>query len=120
MKEVIKEVKTSKLVDGVKKQVKVGEVTVKIWENIDELIANEKPEVILGLFNKANTIRLQGNERAKHQDKAAGKTKRRGLAYNLLSTEELGVYAGDFAGLQEFLDSDEMQARVDASTAASE
>ncbi len=118
MKEVTKDVKTSKLVDGVKKQVKVGEVTIKVWENIDELIANEKPEHILGMFNKANVIRVQGNERAKHQDKVAGKTKRRGLAYNLLSQEELVQYAGNFAGLQEFLDSDEMATRVDESIAS--
>lgn len=120
MKEVTKDVKTGKIVDGVKKQVTVGTVTVKIWENIDELIANEKPEIILGLFNKANVIRLQGNERAKHQDAKAGKTKRRGLAYNLLSQDELVQYAGNFAGLQEFLDSDEMQVRVDESVEASE
>lgn len=120
MKQVTKDVKTTKIVDGVKKQVKVGDVTVDIYENIDELIANVKPEVILGMFNKANVIRLQGNERAKHQDAKAGKTKRRGLAYNLLSPEELGQYAGKFAELQEFLDSDEMQVRVDESIAASE
>lgn len=120
MKEVTKDVKTAKLVDGVKKQVKVGEVTCPIYENMDELTANVKAETILGLFNKANVIRLQGNERAKHQDKAAGKTKRRGLAYNLLSPEELGQYAGRFAELQEFLDGAEMQARVDADIAASE
>ena len=120
MKEVTKDVKTTKVVDGVKKQVKVGEVTVQIYETVDELIANEKPEVILGMFNKANVIRLQGNERAKHQDKVTGKTKRRGLAYNLLSTTELAEHAGDFAGLQAFLDSDAMQARVDEDLAASE
>ena len=120
MKEVTKDVKTTKIVDGAKKQVKVGEVTVNIYESIDELTANVKPETILGLFNKANTIRLQGNERAKHQDAKAGKTKRRGLAYNLLSSEELGEYAGDFAGLQAFLDSEEMQVRVNEATDASE
>ncbi len=120
MRTETKDVKTSKVVDGVKRQVKVATVDVDIYENIDELIANVKPEVILGMFNKANVIRLQGNERAKHQDKVAGKTKRRGLAYNLLSQDELVQYAGDFAGLQAFLDSDEMQARVDAITAASE
>jgi len=120
VKDVTKDVKTAKLVDGVKKQVKVGEITCDIYENIDELIANVKPETILGLFNKANVIRLQGNERAKHQEARAGKTKRRGLAYNLLSSEELGQYAGKFAELQEFLDSDEMQARVDADIAALE
>ena len=120
MRQETKEVKTAKLVDGEKKQVKVGEITCDIYENIDELIANVKPETILGLFNKANVIRLQGNERAKHQEARAGKTKRRGLAYNLLSQDELVRFAGDFAGLQEFLDSDEMQARVDADIAASE
>ncbi len=120
MKQVTKDVKTSKLVDGVKKQVKVGEVTCDIYEDMDELTANVKPETILGLFNKANVIRLQGNERAKHQDAKAGKTKRRGLAYNLLTQDELVQFAGDFAGLQAFLDSDELQARVDAGIAASE
>lgn len=120
MKEVTKDVKTAKLVDGEKRQVKVGEVTCPIYENMDELTANVKPETILGLFNKANVIRLQGNERAKHQEARAGKTKRRGLAYNLLTQEELIQFAGKFAELQSFLDGDEMQARVDASTAASE
>ena len=120
MKEVTKEVKTAKLVDGVKKQVKVGEVTVDIYETLEELTANVKEEVILATFNKQNVIRLQGNERAKHQEARAGKTKRRGLAYNLLSQDELVQYAGNFAALQEFLDSDEMQARVDADIAASE
>ncbi len=120
MKEVTKDVKTGKIVDGIKKQVKVGEVTCPIYESVDELVANVQAETLLGLFNKANVIRLQGNERAKHQDAKAGKTKRRGLAYNLLSQDELIKYAGNFAGLQDYLDSDEMQARVDADVAASE
>ena len=121
MKEVTKDVKTGKIVDGVKKQVKVGEVTCPIYETVDELIANVPPETILSLFNKANVIRLQGNERAKHQDKAAGKTKRRGIAYDhCLTTEELAKYQGKWGELQDFLDSPEMAARVDAYIAASE
>lgn len=126
MKDVVKDVKTAKLVDDgtgnmVKKQVTVGTVTCPIYENVDELIANVEPATILGLFNKANVIRLQGNERAKHQDKAAGKTKRRGIAYdNCITTEELASYAGQWTALQTFLDSDEMNARVDAHIAASE
>lgn len=117
MKEVIKEVKTGKLVDGAKKQVKVGEVACPIYESIEELTANVAAETILGLFNKANVIRLQGNERAKHQDAKAGKTARRGDAFKLLSSKELVQFAGRFMELQAFLDGDEMQARVDAQAA---
>lgn len=121
MKDVTKDVKTGKLVDGVKKQVKVGEVTCPIYENVDELIANVKPETILGLFNKANVIRMQGNERAKHQEAKAGKTKRRSIAYDhCITTEELAQYAGKWLELQEFLDGAEMNARIDAYVAASE
>jgi len=121
MKDVTKSVKTGKLVDGVKKQVEVGTVTCPIYETVEELVANVSGETILGLFNKANVIRLQGNERAKHQDKAAGKTKRRGIAYDhCITTEELTQYVNKWTELQDYLDSPEMEARVDAYIAASE
>lgn len=126
MKEVTKDVKTAKLVDDgagnmVKKQVKVGDVICPIYETVDELIANVAEASILGLFNKANVIRLQGNERAKHQDKATSKTKRRGIAYDhCITTEELTQYVGNWSGLQDFLDSDEINGRIDTHIAASE
>ncbi len=108
MKEVTKDVKTGKIVDGIKKQVKVGEVTCPIYESVDELVANVKAETLLGLFNKANVIRLQGNERAKHQDAKAGKTKHRAAGYALIDAQ-IVKFAGKFLKLQEFLDTPGMQ-----------
>lgn len=91
---------------------KVGETEVVIYDSLEELIANEKPEQILNLFNKANKIRLQANERAKHAEGKASKTKLRTVAFNLLTPEEIARYAGNFEALQTFLDSEEMQERV--------
>lgn len=92
---------------------KVGSVDIPVYESIEELLDAESPEMILAMFNKANKIRIQGNERAKHTDARVGKQRRRALAYKLISTEELANYAGDFMALQAFLDSPEIQARVD-------
>jgi len=121
MKEVTKDVKTGKVVDGVKKQVKVAEVTCPIYETMEELTANVKAEEILRVFNKQNVIEVQGKERAKHQEGRAGKTKRRSIAYdNCLTTEELQQFEGDFDGLKAFLDSEVMSARVDEYLASQE
>jgi hypothetical protein len=91
---------------------KVGEVDVPVYESMEELIAGETQESILAMFNKANKIRIQGNERAKHAEGRTGKTKLRTLAFNLLTSDEVAKFAGDFAALQAFLDGADMQARV--------
>lgn len=118
MREVTKSVKTGKLVDGVKKQVEVGTVTCCVWENLEELQANETAEHILNMFNKQNVIRIQAAERVKHQEGRAGKGAKRTAAFNLLEPAELAKYAGNMPALMEFLDSEEMAARVEAATTA--
>lgn len=96
----------------------VARVDCPVYENLEELMAKEKPDIILGLFNKANAIRIQGNERAKHQPARAGKTAMRAQAFNLLSPKEIAKFAGNFKDLQTFLDSDEMTKRLEAATKA--
>ena len=91
----------------------VGEVTVIVYETVDELLANEAPDRILAMFNKQNKIRIQANERSKHSESKGGKSKRKEIAYNLLTTQEITQYAGKWDALQDFLVSPEMSARVD-------
>jgi len=95
----------------------VGDVDVPVYETVDELIAAESEQTILNMFNKQNAIRLQANERAKHTEGRMGKQKRRELAFNLLSADEIAQFSGNMAGLQEYLDSEEMQRRVAESQA---
>lgn len=111
--------KAVKLTDPTTKKLKqVSSVDVPVYENVDELISLETEERILGMFNKQNAIRMQGNERAKFQTHRAGKQARRSAAFNLLSADEIAEFAGRAAELQAHLDSDEMQQRVDDSLAA--
>jgi len=110
MRTEVKAVKiTDKASGGLKK---VSEVEVPVYETIDELLEHESEEHILNMFNKQNIIRLQGNERAKFKTTRAGKAKRRMLAFNTLTPEEISRFAGDFEGLQAYLDSPEVQARI--------
>jgi hypothetical protein len=90
----------------------VSSVTVTIYETIDELLAAEKAEHIVNMFNKQNVIRLQANERAKFTEERQGKGKMKMDAYNLLTADELAAYAGKWAELQAFLTSPEMVERV--------
>lgn len=109
MKEVTKDVKT--------KGKTVGQVTVNHYETVQELVENESEERILGMFNKQNLIRMMGNERAKHGEGRIGKQKRTKIAYGCLTLEEAASVAQDYDALQELLNSDEIQARVDAKLA---
>ena len=91
---------------------KVADINVPVYENVDELMAAESVEKILSMFNKANIIRMQANERSKHTEGKMGKMKTRGLAFKLLTPDEISQFAGDFAALNTFLDSEDMANRV--------
>ena len=91
----------------------VGEVTVPVYESMEELMEKESEERILSMFNKQNCVRIAGNERAKHTEGRTGKKKRAQIAFNLLTSEELTAVTRDYDALQELLESDEVQARVD-------
>ena len=95
----------------------VGTVDCPIYENLEELQEAETVEQILNMFNKANVIRLQGNERAKHQTKKAGKNLRFDIGFNLL-WEVLGDDAakqciGNIEKLREAIASPEIQTAID-------
>jgi hypothetical protein len=94
----------------------VSTITVPVYETLDEAIAD--PQVgavrVLALFNKQNIIQLQAAERHKFAEGPAGKNTRKEIAFNLLTTEEIQRYAGNFKGLQDFLTSADMATRVDA------
>lgn len=91
----------------------VGEVTVPVYETMEELMEKESAERILSMFNKQNCVRIAGNERAKHTEGRAGKKKRAQIAFNLLTSEELAAATGDYDALQALLESEDVQARVD-------
>ena len=109
MKNVTKEVKLTK--DGKKET--VGSVTIPIYETIADLSENEEPSHILDMFNKGNTIFIMNKERNKHKPATAGKQKRLYIAMSLLTTEEFQSTGGDQEKLQELINSDEVQNRVD-------
>ncbi len=92
----------------------VGEATIPVYETITELVESESDERILNMFNKQNCVRIMGNERAKHTPTKMGKGKRWDLAFNTLTPEEAASFAGNVEGLKEFLEGDEIAARVDA------
>ena len=115
MKEETKDVKTKK--DG--KQVKVSEVSVPVYETLDELVGAEEEGKIINMFNQANCIRIMWNERAKFTEGKTSKKARRELAFNLLTTDELMKVAQDANALNTLLDSAEIQARVDEKLASS-
>ncbi len=107
MKEVTKEVKTGK------PSKTVGTVTIPIYENIDELIQSETEAVILERFNHANTIRIMSAERQKHVPGRIGKNRRMEIAYSTLTHDEAMSAVGDLNKLQDLLNSEDVQARVD-------
>lgn len=96
----------------------VGEVEVPVYENIDELIAAEDEATILSQFNKANAVRLQGNERAKHTLARVGKGKRFEIGFNLLPTvldkAVIEGAIGNIDAMKKLVASDEVQIAVDA------
>lgn len=90
----------------------VAEIDIPTYENFDELMAAVAGDVIVDKFNKANKIDLQAQARAPFSEKA-GKSKRTAIGFDLLTTDEIVEYAGNFAGLQAFLQGPEMAARID-------
>ncbi len=95
----------------------VSEIEVLIYENLDELMAAVAGEVIVEKFNKANKIDLQAAARAPFSEKKTGKARRAAIGVDLLTTEEIIKFAGNHAGLQEYLDSPEMADKIDAKIA---
>lgn len=95
----------------------VGTVDCPEYENITELLETESEERVLGMFNKANVIRIQGNERAKHQTKKAGKGARFDIGYNLLwdvySEDEIKNIISNVENLKEAINSKKMQDAID-------
>ncbi len=92
----------------------VAEIEIPIYENLDELMAAVPGEAIVEKFNKANKIDLQAAARAPFSEKKAGKAKRAAVGFDLLTTDEIVSFAGNHAGLQTFLQSPGMAARIDA------
>ena len=110
MREVLKQVKTKNKV--------VAEVNVPVYETVEEIINSESAERIIAVFNNGNHVRIMGNERAKYSGTKTGKKLRRKMAFNCLTTDELMARAQDSDALEAFLNSPEIQARVDAQIAA--
>ena len=106
MKTVTKKVRTKGKV--------VSEIDLPVYESVDEIMGSEPADRIVAVFNNGNHVRLMGNERAKFSGTRTGKKKRLRLAFNCLTTEELMQVAGDDAKFEALLESDEIQARVDA------
>jgi len=94
----------------------VAEIDIPIYETFDELMAAVAGNVIVDKFNKANKIDLQAAARSPFSEKA-GKQKRIAIAFDLLTTDEIISYVGNHAGLVQFMDSPEMQARIDVELA---
>ena len=95
----------------------VAEIDIPIYENIEELLAAVGGDVIVEKFNKANKIDLQAAARSPFSEKKAGKQKRAALGFDLLTTDEIMKYVGNHAGLMLFMESPEMQIRIDAKIA---
>jgi len=95
----------------------VGEVVVPIYENLDELMEKESEERILSMFNKQNSVRIAGNERAKHTLARVGKNRRFEIAYNLLwdilEPDEVKAVLGNIEKLKEVIASKRVQDAVD-------
>jgi hypothetical protein len=87
-------------------------ISIPVFESMDEIMANNPKELVIAMFNRGNTVRLQGITRNKYSTRT-GKEKRRAIAFNLLTTDELIRFAGKHEELTAFIDSAEMSARVD-------
>lgn len=92
----------------------VSEVNVPVYATFDELVNSEKQERIVSVFNNGNAVRIMGNERAKFSGTRTGKKKRLQMAFNCVSVEELMAVQGNADALNALLESEEVQARVDA------
>jgi hypothetical protein len=91
----------------------VSEIEVPVYATLDEIMEAENATKIVKMFNKANIIELQNEERNKYSGTKAGKLKRRRAAFNLLKAAEIAQFEGDMDKLIEYLESAEMQNRAD-------
>ena len=109
------------------KGVEVAALDVPQYETVDELINGEQKldeALILSLINRQIVTDACNTERAKHREGTPGKKKRNELAFNLLPTVEfddgetwqdkLIACGGDATKLDALINSDEVQAAVDA------
>jgi len=103
----------------------VATIEVPVYENLDDLIASEKAEVIVAKFNSQNSTDLANAERAKHRPATMGKAAKKEALMNCLTTEEFmgAVQAAQEKGtkatdeLAELIESSEIQARLEAKLA---
>ncbi len=95
----------------------VAEVTVPVYENVEELMAAEDSARILSMFNKQNAVRIAANERVKHTLTRVGKGRRFEIGFNLLwdilTPEEAKEVIGNMDKLKEVIASEKMQAAID-------
>ena len=91
----------------------VGVAVCPRYVSIEELADNEKPDNILKQFHKGNDVTLQADERNKHKPVTAGKQKRFQIALSLITSEEFASLAGDMNAINDFVNSDVVQERVD-------
>jgi hypothetical protein len=92
----------------------VAEVMVPVYATVEEILGAEPKERIVAVFNNGNHVRIMGNERAKHSGVRTGKKARTQLAFSTLTIEEMTGCLGDAQKLEDLLESDVIQARVDA------
>lgn len=91
----------------------VAEIEIPEYESLEELTGAVAADVIVEKFNKANKIDLQAAARSPFSEKKAGKQRRAAVGFDLLTTEEIQNFVGNHAGLMEFMESPEMQVRID-------
>ena len=82
------------------KQKVVGQVTVTVYETVEELVTAVDEKVILDMFNKANKIAAQAKERQAHAPTKIGKNLKMKLAMNKLTADEMISCQGDFDALE--------------------
>ncbi len=100
----------------------VAEITVPVYEDIDELIENVDAKVILAKFNSQNKTDLANAERIKHKPSSMGKQAKRTALLNVLTNEEVLAAVGRTKEvgtklsdeLDALIDSPEIQSRLEA------
>lgn len=100
----------------------VATITVPVYEDIDELIANVDAKVLLAKFNSQNKTDLANAERIKYKPSSMGKQAKRTALLNILTNEEVmaaveqtkekGTKLSD--ELDSLIDSPEIQSRLEA------
>jgi hypothetical protein len=90
----------------------VGTINIDIYDTMEEAVNALTPELALKLLNKANKVRLQGEERNRHKAGRGTKDALRAAAFKLMTTEEITAFGGDYKAMQAHLDSPEMQEKA--------